>query len=655
MKITKTYLYVLLIVATLLLATRLIFFLQDFTNKHVEAILMWAIYVISILAFFTYLYIHRETLMSILKKYKDKLIIIGLILFLEISLIIANQLPFQKTHLFSIIFISFLLMFISLILPKKASRIFDIVFIVLFGIYTLGQDFYYGIFNDMFSFKEAVTIREGVESSESMFKFDIFYVIVGLAVTCALVFYIKHKETSHYQLSKTTFKKALLIIGLPFFLIQLNAIYPVKAARLHTSDHYLYTSMFSKRDFVAKFGATNLLVRDLIAVMTPNFSTKKDVKYLDNYFENYQKLHEDNAYTGIFEGKNLIFIIGETYDELALSETLTPHIYKLKTEGIHFANHFTPVFPRTTCDTEFILNTSIIPSIEDGPTCYTYNKNSYETSLAALFNNNDYVTTMMHSNYKEFYTRHLLYKGFQYDHFYGQHELGLSDVDIRYDSRFYEYAKDYVTHDNEPFFTMMLTLSGHSPYTDSNLAVDEHISDVDAYYGDTYPQTIKNYIASQIELDLFVKNVFDDLEDKGILEDTVIILTGDHYPYTLDQDDYEAAKGIENDYEKHRGNLYIWSSDVTPTDVNLLSSSFDILPMINNMFNLGGNYSHYIGNDIFSSSSNLVHFKDYSIFDGEHHILLSGSYQGMFTEQIETAQRNYEVSKKLLRTNYFKK
>ncbi|TNF06745.1 MAG: alkaline phosphatase family protein [Bacillota bacterium] len=655
MKINKRHIYVLLIVATLLLATRLILFLQDFTNKTVESILMWVIYGVSLLTFSAYLYMHQEKFKDFLKTYRDKLIVFCLIVFLEMGLIIANQLPFQKTHLFSVLFISFFLIFISLILPKKASRIFDIVLIVILGIYTIGQDFYYGIFNDMFSFKEAVTIREGVESSESMFRFDLFYVIMGLAVATALVFYIRHKETSHYTLSKVRFKKAMLVIGLPFFLIQLNAIYPVNIARLHTSDHYLYTSMFSKKDLVAKFGLTNLFVRDVFAVMTPNFSTKRDISYIENYFENYQKLHEENAYSGIFEGKNLVFIMGETYDELALSETLTPHIYRLKTEGISFENHYTPVFPRTTCDTEFIINTSIIPSIEDGPTCYTYNENSYETSLAYLFKNEGYITTALHSNYKEFYTRHLLYKGFKYDHFYGQHELGLSDIDIRYDSRFYTFSKDYVTQQNDPFFTMMITLSGHSPYTNSNLAVKEHIDQVDAYYGDTYPQTIKNYIASQIELDLFVKNVFDDLEEKGLLENTVIILTGDHYPYTLDQNDYEEAKGIEHSYEKHRGNLYIWSSDITPATITELSSSFDILPMINNMFNLSGNYSHYIGNDIFSSTSNLVHFKDYSVFDGQDHIYLSGSYQGLFTEQIETAQRNYELSKKLLRTNYYHK
>ncbi|MDX9690965.1 MAG: LTA synthase family protein [Acholeplasmataceae bacterium] len=653
MVIKKAHFLSLLLLATLLLAVRLIFFLQDFTSKQMESILMWLIYGISILAIIAFLSLYKDHLKTFHKKHQDKLIFLSVLLFLEIGLIVANDLVFSKTHFFSILFSICLLIFISLILPKKGSRIFDITFIILMGIYTLGQDFYYGIFNDMFSFKEAVTIREGVESSESMFKIEFFHVLIILVVSISLYFYIKNKQTSHYVLTRQSFKKALLVIGLPFFLIQLNAIYPVKAARLHTSDHYLYTSMFSKRDFVTKFGSTNLLIRDMIAVMTPNFSTKKDVSYIEKYFENYPKEHTPNLYTGIFEGKNLILVIGETYDELALDPNLTPHLYKLKSEGIDFSNHFTPVFPRTTCDTEFIINTSIVPSIEDGPTCYTYNKNSYETSLAQLFNRQGYTTAAFHSNYKEFYTRHLLYEGFRYDQFYGQHELGMSDVDIRYDSVFYDFAKDYVTPD-EPFFSMMLTLSGHSPYTTANLAVKEHIHQVDAYYDDTYPQTIKNYIATQIELDLFIANLFDDLEQKNLMDDTVIMLTGDHYPYTLNQDDYEAAKSIEEHYEKHRGNLYIWANDIEPQKIELLSSSFDILPMINNMFNLDGNYSHYVGNDIFSSSGNLVLFKDYSIYDGQDYIQLSGSYQGLFVSQIEQAQRYYEVSKKLLRTNYFK-
>jgi len=62
-----------------------------------------------------------------------------------------------------------------------------------------------------------------------------------------------------------------------------------------------------------------------------------------------------------------------------------------------------------------------------------FNQNSYNQSLANIFNQDDYETRAFHSNYKEFYTRYLVYKGFGYDEFYGQHELDLSDTEKRYD------------------------------------------------------------------------------------------------------------------------------------------------------------------------------------------------------------------------------
>ncbi|KFZ26187.1 MAG: Lipoteichoic acid synthase [Candidatus Izimaplasma bacterium HR2] len=414
--------------------------------------------------------------------------------------------------------------------------------------------------------------------------------------------------------------------------------------------------MYDKEQFVTKFSTVNLLFRDLKVIITPSFSINRDIEYIEDYYDNNVKLHPDNEYTDIFEGKNLIFIIGESFDSIAVSEELTPNIYKLKTEGLDFVNHFTPVFPRTTCDSEIIFNTSIIPSITDGPTCYVYNENSYSESIAELFNNSGYITTGLHNNYKEFYTRDLVYEGFGYDYFYGQNEIPLTDTEIRYDSVFGEKTLDYAIFEDELFFSTYLSLSGHSPYEETNLATVEHLDIVNDYYGDTYSDTIKGYIASQIEVDLMVGVIMEDLEAKGILDNTVIVFTNDHYPYALDQEEYENVKGIEEDYEKMRGVLYIWSSDIEHAEVDRLSSSFDFLPTMINMFGLDGNYSSYIGNDIFCLELDpIVYFKDYSIYDGINHYSFSETSDIINTSVIAIAQANYDLSQKLLSVNYYKK
>jgi lipoteichoic acid synthase len=622
-------------------------------NPEFKSTMKWILFLLSLCVVLYFTYIHKKSIQKNFFSYKDKWIVAFAILFMDISFLIKNSLDFSMIYLFSMLFgLSFLILF-STLLPKKVSRIFDILMIGLYSIYCLGQDIYYRIFHDFFSFREAVTLREGIESGEGMYQFEILQIVILSIVFVSIFFYIRHTETSHIHIQSKLVLKVLLFPGLLFLLIQFNANYQVSSDRPHTGDHYLYSTLYNRAQFATRFGTFNLLVSDLSDTLTPRFNSPKDQAYLDSYFETNHKIHVENEYTDIFLGKNLIFILAESYDELALSEELTPNLYKLKNEGIDFQNHYTPVFQRTTSDTEFIFNTSLVPSIEDGPTSFMFHKNSYRTSLAYLFKAEGYTANAMHANYKEFYTRHLSYEGLGYEHFYGRDELGLDDSNKKFDTTFYTYSKDYILPEHLPFFSFVITFSGHSPYTESHVVAQKHLEKVDEFYGDSIPESIRYYIATQIELDDMIGMLFHDLDNKGILNDTVILLSGDHYPYTMKQEDYESYKGITEYHLKHRGNLYIWSSDLPNSDIDMLSTSFDILPMINNMFGLGGNYNHYVGNDIFGTSGNFVMYKNYTVYDGSHYMMLSDSSihgNGVMVQ----ATLYYQLSKKILRTNYFK-
>ncbi|KFZ27199.1 MAG: Lipoteichoic acid synthase 2 [Candidatus Izimaplasma bacterium HR2] len=641
---------------SMLLLIRLVFFLQDGSNDIIELFLVWLIFFLS-LAIIGYI-ICKDivVLKDVFMKYKDKSYIFFLVILLEFGFLIENKLDFNYLYIFSILFMIFLVTIFSLILPKTISKIFDIVFILFYGSYVFAQDYYYRIFSDFFSFKEYGTVNEGLEFADGMYEFTFLHAYIILVTLVILAIYLIPKNRSHLEISLPNLKLISPYLIILFVLINLNAQFPVNLARLHLSDHYLYSSTFSREKFVSRFGTLNLLVKDGAETLTPSFTTKRDIEYIDNYYENNIKLHNDNEYTGIFEGKNLIFIIGESFDSIAVNEELTPNIYRLKSEGIDLQNHFTPVFPRTTCDSEIIFNTSIIPSINDGPTCYVYNGNNYSESLATLFNNEDYATAGFHNNYKEFYTRQLVYSGLGYDNFYGQHELGLSETEKRYDSVFFEKTLDFSIPEGEKFFSSILTISGHSPYEMSNLAVAKHYDEVDNYYGDTMPESIKLFVASQMETDVLIGDLFIYLEEKGILDDTVIVLTNDHYPYALDQDDYMEYKGIEEQYEKSRGVMYIWANNIEHVEVTKLTSSFDFVPTIVNLFNLDGNYSYYVGNDIFSyENETIVYFKDFTIFNGIELINISHLEEEENEEIILYATEYYELCEKLLKVDYFDK
>jgi phosphoglycerol transferase MdoB-like AlkP superfamily enzyme len=342
--------------------------------------------------------------------------------------------------------------------------------------------------------------------------------------------------------------------------------------------------------------------------------------------------------------------LAESYDEIALDPVLTPNLYRLKNEGFDFQNHFTPVFQRTTSDTEFIFNTGLIPSIEDGPTVSVFRENSYTISLAHLFKQKGYVTQAFHGNYKEFYRRDVIYMNYGYDQFYGRDELGLSIEDGKYDTRFFDEASELIMPSSSPFMSFIITFSGHSPYTLNHVVAKEHINKVNQLYPHD-DETMNLYRATQIELDLMIGMLFDDLEEKGLLDDTVILLSGDHYPYTMPQEVYETYSGIEENYLKHQGNLYIWSSELSHQVITDLTTSFDILPTLNVLFNLSGNPTYYVGRDMFSNDQSVVLYKDYSYFDGENYVSIKDPY--MTDDQTRKYSYMYQIYKKMLRANYF--
>jgi lipoteichoic acid synthase len=189
----------------------------------------------------------------------------------------------------------------------------------------------------------------------------------------------------------------------------------------------------------------------------------------------------------------------------------------------------------------------------------------------------------------------------------------------------------------------------------NHLAVKAHINQVEDYYGSSLPESVKYYIATQIELDLFVGEIISDLEESGMLEDTVIMLMNDHYPYTLNQEDYELASGKTNVHEKQRGSFIIWNKGIIPNKIDIVSSSFDILPTIASLFNLEIDYREYVGKDIFDETEDtLVFFKDYFVYDGDIYIDTLDPKNEYQRTVFAKTNPFYEYSIRVLKTNYYK-
>jgi phosphoglycerol transferase MdoB-like AlkP superfamily enzyme len=131
----------------------------------------------------------------------------------------------------------------------------------------------------------------------------------------------------------------------------------------------------------------------------------------------------------------------------------------------------------------------------------------------------------------------------------------------------------------------------------------------------SYSTAIKAYMACNIELDKALAQLIQYLSDKGILDNTVIEISGDHYPYglTLDEMNEKSDFVRDDNFDKHKSSLVIWSSSMKePINVDKLSSSIDILPTLLNLFGVEYDSRLLMGRDILSDADPVVIFSNRS-------------------------------------------
>lgn len=379
-----------------------------------------------------------------------------------------------------------------------------------------------------------------------------------------------------------------------------------------------------------------------------------------------QNPSEKNKYTGIFEGKNLIVIVAESFSNVAIREDITPTLYKLSTQGFEFKNFYTPLFPASTADGEYMTDTSLVP--KEGAWSIVEIRNDYVPySYANVFKKLGYTTNSYHDYSYNFYDRDQYLYAMGYDSFLAQ-DIGLEDrMDCtRWPNSDLEMIQvttdDYIN--NDKFLAYYMTVSGHLGYTrEDNYLSDKNWSLVEDL---PYSYRAKCYLAAQIELDRAVEQLIKDLDKAGKLEDTVILISGDHYPYGLELEEINELSTYErdDDFEKHNMPLIIWSASMEePVTVEKIGGCLDVLPTMLNLFGIEYDSRLLMGRDILSNSDSLV------ILSNRSFITEKGKYNAITDEFINAenedvdseyirkmkviVEAKFQISKLILDKNYY--
>ena len=389
------------------------------------------------------------------------------------------------------------------------------------------------------------------------------------------------------------------------------------------------------------------------------------IRSLHKYFKSVTPT-EKNKYSGMFKDKNLIVITAEAFSPIAIDKELTPTLYKMYTEGFSFSNFYTPIFYVSTSDGEYVSLTSLLP--KEGVWSF---QESSKISLPFVYGNilkdYGYSANAYHNGRYNYYKRNLSHSNMGYKYIgcgnglekkinckiWPQSDLEMINATI----------DDYI--ENEKFLAYYMSISGHLNYTyNGNMMATKNRDKVKNL---KYSEAIQAYLATNIELDKALESLINSLKEKGKLDDTVIVISADHYPYGLTINEMKERATYINDekFDIHKNNLIIWNSQIkTPIKIDKYASSLDILPTVLNLLGVEYDSRLLMGTDILSNSEGLVILNDRSW------ITKYGKYdaiKGKFTEYInleekqkyideinEIVKNKFNASRLILETNYYK-
>ncbi len=351
----------------------------------------------------------------------------------------------------------------------------------------------------------------------------------------------------------------------------------------------------------------------------------KDIKeYIDN-----NPGTSKNKYTGMFENKNLIFVVAESFSEIGIDKDRTPTLYKLTNNGFIFDNFYVPYY-LSTIGGEFQSLTGLYPNYST-LTKWKSGKNSFPYGLATTFKEKGYNTYAYHAHDGYFQNRYKYLKALGFDNFKACN-MGLNINCNMWPESDIEMIKattnDYINSD-KPFMTYYMTVSGHLDYTkESNSIVSKNwdlVKNLD------YSDKAKSYLATQIELDRAMESLLKELENKGILEDTVIVLLADHYPYGLSLEEINELSSYKRDelFEINHNALIIYNSNMKNINITKVGMPIDVLPTIYNLFDIKYDSRLFAGSDLLSNSEGMVILDNLSwITDRGRYNSLNGKYSG---------------------------
>ncbi len=545
--------------------------------------------------------------------------------------------------------------------PNKQYNYY-LIWSIIITLMCIINSVYYSFYMSFASFSLLASLSQVRTVTDSLT--EKFRIIDFVYLAFPIIFYLVHKrlKSSTYYRFMTKIEKGKKMFAATLLVAVI--IIAINMLNMDGTDYSRLTKLWNRDYNVKRFGVILYQFDDLVQSLTPKinslFGYDEASKEFREFYANLKKENdakETNKYTGILEGKNVIFIHMESIQTFLIDMQvngieLTPTINKLSKEGMYFNNFYPQVSTGTSSDTEFTLNTSLMPALS-GTVFVSYYNREYVT-IPKVLKDKGYYTFSMHANLASMWNRDMMHPSLGYDNFYSSTSFNITDetsVGLGLtDQEFFKQAQsilEKIEVENDNYMGTMIQLSNHSPFyatpknpqiydnygkldlTNTYTVIDEETNEPKTIT-DNYLEGTKlgNYLKSAHYADMALGEFFKYVEESPYYEDTIFVLYGDHdaklnkneYQYYYNYDKTtgkvreEGEEGyIDFDYYQQEINrrtpLIIWTKNkgirkkINVTNNNVIGM-YDILPTLGNMMNFKSDFA--IGHDIYDIKDNNI-------------------------------------------------
>ncbi len=526
--------------------------------------------------------------------------------------------------------------------PQKQFKYYFILMIVYTAMAVINT-IYYSFYSSFASFSLLATISQIGEVGDAVY--ESFTIKQFIYILFPIIFIYIHKRlasidyfnfVAKFEKGKKIFRY-LILSGLVIMILVAYTLSGTAFSRL--------AKQWNREFIVDKFGIITYQLNDLFNTLKPTivsmFGYDVALKQFNDYMASNPSVKSNNKYTNIYKDKNVIFVHMESMTtflvDLKINDLeITPNLNKLTNDGIYFSNFYPQAGVGTSSDTEFTLNTSLMPALS-GIAFVNYFNREYVTT-PSLLREQGYYTFSMHANKASMWNRDKMHPQLGYMDFYSQTSfdidevigLGLSDKSF---FRQVVTILEEIESKNEKYMGTIITLSNHTPFTNNEL-----FNQIDLSYPNYNLENedeinylegtrLGNYLRSSNYADEALGLFLEYINNSSYFNDTVFVFYGDHDPklsakeynyyynfnhetgtlYTIEDEEYYNYDYYANELNR-RTPLIIWTKNHRKVqEIDYYMGVIDVLPTIGNMLSIHNKYA--IGHDIFEiKDDNIIAF-----------------------------------------------